>query len=470
MAGTQSQAARGARRSVLAALMSTLALAALLAALPAPASAAEKAIWGPTTLPDGASAFPLYRALGVDTYQISVNWAAVAPSQPGSPTDPSDPAYRWPAELDRAVAEARGQRIDVAVLVSGSPAWANGGGPSIRAPAPGAFADFLTAASRRYGSVRRWMIWGEPNRDDRFQPSGDPTAARAYAPLLDAAYVALKRVSRANRVIGGMTWTGGSVTPARFLRGLRMPDGRPPRLDWFGHNPFPFRFPNLAEIPVAEGFRDISDLDTFTREINRVYKRPCRRRGKRLPRGSCDRRPRLWLSEYTVLSDRSSSTFRLSVSRGGQARYLRASYRIADRLDSVAGLGWFQLLDEVPGPGSSNWGLLTADGQPKPALRAFERAPSERRAPGVRATRRLSRRAAARRGIVVRVRPRASGRVRIELRRAGGRRIVRATRRGRAGRRLGLRFRRALRPGRYVVVVDAPRGSRVTRRVALRRG
>lgn len=41
------------------------------------------------------------------------------------------------------------------------------------------------------------MIWGEPNRSDRFQPEGNPTAARAYAPLLDAAYVALKRVSRA---------------------------------------------------------------------------------------------------------------------------------------------------------------------------------------------------------------------------------------------------------------------------------
>src|SRR4051795_3628333 len=70
--------------------------------------------------------------------------------------------------------------------------------------------NFLTAASRRYPSVRRWMIWGEPTRVDRFQPGAGnrPASARAYAPILDAAYVGLKRASRRNIVIGGMTWTG----------------------------------------------------------------------------------------------------------------------------------------------------------------------------------------------------------------------------------------------------------------------
>jgi len=350
-----------------------------------------------------------------------------------------------------------------------SPGWSNGGRSELHAPEPRDFATFIAAASRRYPSVKRWMIWGEPNRSDRFQPSGNPTAARAYAPLLDAAYVALKRVSRANTVIGGMTWTGGEVTPAMFLRAMRMPDGRPPRLDWFGHNPFPFRFPNLAELPVAGGFRDISDLDTYTREINRVYKRPCNRGGKRLPRGSCGRRPKLWLSEFTVLSDRPSNAFAQPVSKRDQARYLSAAYRIADRLGNVAGLGWFRLLDQPARPGSSNWGLFTSGGQPKPAAQAFERAPSQRLAPAVRAPRRLGRGTAARRGIAVRVQPRASGRVRIELRRAGGRRVARATRRGSAGRGFVVRFRGSPGAGRYFVIVDAPRGSRVTRRVVVGR-
>ena len=71
------------------------------------------------------------------------------------------------------------------------------------------------------------MVWGEPNRDDRFQPNKENSRVgpRAYAPLLDAAYAALKRESPRNRVIGGMTWTNGAVKPAAFLRWMRLRTG-----------------------------------------------------------------------------------------------------------------------------------------------------------------------------------------------------------------------------------------------------
>ena len=54
------------------------------------------------------------------------------------------------------------------------------------------------------------MIWGEPNRVAVFQPhrADSKTGARAYATLLDAAYGALKSVSRRNIVIGGMSYPG----------------------------------------------------------------------------------------------------------------------------------------------------------------------------------------------------------------------------------------------------------------------
>ncbi len=146
-----------------------------------------------------------------------------------------------------------------------APPWANGGKAPIQAPDnPQDYADFITAAARRYPGVRRWMIWGEPNRDDRFQPNraDDPVGPRSYARLLDAAYGALKAQSTANRVIGGMTWTGGTVKPADFLRKLRLANGRPPRLDRYGHNPFPYRFPKLSEPPIGPEYREISDTDT----------------------------------------------------------------------------------------------------------------------------------------------------------------------------------------------------------------
>jgi hypothetical protein len=348
---------------VLRAALASLATLAFAIGPPAKASAApaDKAIWGPLTLPSGGSAFPLYRRLGVDTFQIQLSFEAAAPSRPAKPRDPSDPAYRWPPAVDDAVRAARRNRIDVAILVNRSPGWANGGHSGIWAPTPRHFARFLTAASRRYPSVRRWMIWGEPNRFDRFQPNPGPAAAvgRTYARLLDAAYRGLKRASRRNIVIGGMTWTGGEVRPAPFLRALRLPNGKRPRLDWYGHNPFPFREPRLSRRVLSGGWRDISDMDVFAREVAQAF----------------PGRPRLWLSEYTVQSDRPSNIFQLVVSRREQARYVTAGYRIANRVKAVVGLGWIGLLDQPPMPGNANWGLMTHDGNPKPALRAYRRVP-----------------------------------------------------------------------------------------------
>lgn len=413
------------------------------------AHAAEKAIWGPAKLPSGASAFPVYRDLGVDTLQITVSFATVAPNRPAQAGNPADPVYRWPASLDAIIAEARANRIAVALLVARSPGWANGGRSELHAPDPRAFGDFMAAASRRYPYVRRWMIWGEPNRADRFLPNREdsPVGPRVYAPILEAAYVALKRVSRRNIVIGGMTWTGGDVTPRDFLSFMRLPNGRRPRLDWYGHNPFPFRFPDLRALPVAEGYRDISDLDTFGRQLRRAY----------------GRKARFWLSEFLVLSDRASDQFRLFVSRAGQARWLSAAYRIANRLGSVAGLGWQALLDQPPRPLSSNWGLLTAAGSRKPAYRAFRAAPSERFRPRVRAPKSLRRG----RRLVLRVRPRTAGRVTVEVRRGKLRRKRRIRFKRVSARRIAVRLAR-FRRGRVRVAVRAPRAPEVHLYVRIR--
>jgi hypothetical protein len=249
--------------------------------------------------------------------------------------------------------------------VTHSPPWANGGRGALWAPNPTEFAQFLTAASRRYPTVRRWMIWGEPNRSDRFLPNApnSPVGPRRYAPLLDAAYGALKAVSPDNIVIGGDTFTGGEVKPQQFIQWMRLPSGQPPRLDWYGHNPYPFRFPDIQKQPIRGGWRDLSDLDTLADEIDRAY----RSRGVR---------PRLWLSEFTVQSDHTSSVFEAFVSKASQARWLTAGYETAAAEPQVEGLGWFTLLDQTGGPDAAHWGLLTSDGRTrKPAFAAYQRVP-----------------------------------------------------------------------------------------------
>ena len=433
----------------------TLTLVLALAGPCAGAEAAEKAIWGPLTLPDGRSAMALYEELGVDTLQLSFNWSDVAPRRPAAPADPADPAYRWPAEIAVAEAEAARRGMHLALLVANTPAWANGGRSPISAPRePRDFADFMTAAARRHPSVRRWMIWGEPNRSDRFRPNraGARAAPRAYARLLDGAYAALKRESPANRVIGGMTWTSGALSPTTFLRHMRLPDGRRPRLDWFGHNPFPFRFPKLSEPPIDPHARDISDTDTLHREVSTAY----------------GRRVRLWLSEYTIQSGRGSAQFRTFVSRAAQARYVTAAWKLADDLgDAVAGLGWLALLDEPPAADSANFGLFTYALQRKPAAAAFERAPSERLRPAVQVAAGVGRATLSDEGLTIGVTPRATGAIVVELRR-GGRVRARARGRGRRGSPSAVRVRYAARPGRYVVRVRAARGASVRRSVQVR--
>ncbi len=318
------------------------------------------------------------------------------------------------------------------------------------------YADFLVAAARRYPAVRRWMIWGEPNRDDRLQPNSPngPEGPRAYALLLDAAYAALKAQSPSNKVIGGNTWTSGTVKPPDFLRFMRMPDGRAPRLDWFGHNPFPFRAPNLRDGPLAGGFRDIGDTDTLSAEVRRTY-------GRRVP---------LWLSEYTIQSDRGSIVFATFVSRALQAQYVTRGFAIADELGpAVAGLGWLALLDEPPSADSANWGLLTYAQERKPAFEAMLRAPSERLRPVVRAARAIASATLRRRGLAVAVTPRASGRIRVDLRSGSRQRMrARATATSSAGRRRTLRLRATLRRGRYTLTVRAPRGASVSRALTIR--
>ena len=445
--------------------------AALLLGGAPPSQAAEKAIWGPAgTAAGGGSAFDLYRRLGVDTVQFQLNFAQTAPVEPGNPRSPDHPAYRWPAALDQAVEEGRRTGIQIALQVSRSPKWSNGGRSDIWRPRPQAFADFLAAAARRYPTVRRWMVWGEPNRVAVFRPNrpGTSIGPRAYAELLESSYVALKKASPRNIVIGGMTYTGGGggeTKPRQWLDWMRLPNGRPPRLDWYGHNPFSTRFPDLRDRAFPGGYRDIGDLDLFSREVARVYTRRCGPGGRR----RCGRRPKLWLSEYTIQSDHGSTDFNTFVSREGQAQWLTAAYRAANSLPSVAGLGWLGLEDAPESNLSTNFGLITADGTRKPSFYAFRRAPSRAFRPAVRVRRSIGRRRAAKEGISVRVMARSAGRVTAVLQRHGQRIVGHSATAGASGAGLALTLRPVrLAHGDYVLKVDAPRGERVVRRLTVR--
>lgn len=356
------------RLPIPALLLLTLALA-----MPAVADARysrKKAIWGPTQV-NGVSQFPIYRDLGVGIYQMALQWDQVAPTKPQRPGDPADPAYRWPEEVDYAIREGARHRIRVALMITRAPSWANGGRSSEWAPKrPRDFAAFARAASRRYERVRLWMIWGEPSRDFNFKPLPrfEATGPRRYARILDAAYGSLKRERRSNLVIGGNTFTTGDVSPRQFIRSMRLPNGRPPRMDMYGHNPFTRRKPALRKGPLGHGYADFSDLDTLAGWIDSNL-------GRRPSGGPI----RLFLAEFTLPTDHPNHEFNFWVTRKVQANWLAAALRITRRWSRIYALGWIALYDEPPnGPNGApgdevNRGLLEWDGDRKPSYRAFRR-------------------------------------------------------------------------------------------------
>lgn len=328
-----------------------------LASLPATAQAVTKAMWGPW-LVHGVSQFPIYRDLGVKTFEIQLHWDSTAPTRPAAPTDPSDQAYAWPSDIAGAISQARLYHIAVLIQITGAPRWANGGNaPNHAPPTPGDFGAFAAAAAREYPGVHLWMIWGEPSRRANFIPQ-DPGR---YARLLDASYGALKSASRANVVIGGNTFTGGDTTAAVWVLGMRLPNGRSPRLDMYGHNPFAFRTPNLANPPSPRGAVDFSDLARFTPFLDRHLRDPHHRRLK------------IFVSEWTVPTDRPDSEFNFFVNRPTQVRFIRGAFSVARRFRRIDTIGWIHLRDDLSGgpPVTSTGGLLDGAGHPKPGYFAF---------------------------------------------------------------------------------------------------
>jgi hypothetical protein len=360
----------------LTATFGTLLLALLL--LPTASGVAatpstHKLIWGPSD----EKAFQTYHDLGAGLYEITINWSRIAPTRPANPTDPNDPAYIWTPAVEEAIQNGQKYGIQVVLEVSGAPGWANGGRPWRWAPKnPQDYADFVAAASKRWPPVHYWQIWGEPVRRENFMPLPkaveglELTKAQArgpelYAQILDDSYVALKGVNPANIVIGGNSYSGGDTRPLAFIKALRLPDGKPPRMDMYGHNPFGYRRPDLSKGPInpSSGVADFCDLDTVAHYLD-----------KYLGRDGRDHKLPLFLSEY-FLPTNQNPEFNYWVSEETAASWLRSAFNIEHSWHRIYTLGWFSLEDDPPyGPGNHvDRGLLTYKGAKKPAYYAFKR-------------------------------------------------------------------------------------------------
>jgi hypothetical protein len=304
------------RRALLPTIL--LALAAIPTTTAHAAVTTKKAIWGPVEI-DSQSQFPTYKELGAGIYQTTLSWADVASLEPLDAKDVEDPSYEWPDEIDTAISEAKSQGIAVALTVTGAPEWANGGkSPATGPTKPADFATFIRAAAKRYPSVHLWSIWDGPYKG----------GAANYAQLLDGAYVKLKAASKLNKVIGGQSTT---ATATKWIAKLKLPNGKAPRMDFYGHDPSATKPPTKASLKALEA--KLAKL------------------GKGL---------KLYLGPV-----------KLTLSPTKQAAWIKAALKVTKADKNVSTFSYQGLIDDSNVP--STWkGLLDTNGTKKAAFTAFK--------------------------------------------------------------------------------------------------
>jgi hypothetical protein len=214
------------------------------------------------------------------------------------------------------------------------------------------------------------MVWGEPTRAGSFMPlapalPGQPLDAaqrrsvRLYAEMLDGTYGALKKISTRNLIIGGCTYTTGAIDPLQWIENLRLPDGRPPRMDMYAHNPFSYSSPLFTDVPSEFDEIQFDNLPELAGWVDRYLH-------KGLP---------LFLSEWLIPTAQ-DQLFNFWVDPSVAAQWVTEALRESRAWHRIYALGWSIVYDSPPTtPGGipvSAGGLLTANGTPKPDFYAFE--------------------------------------------------------------------------------------------------
>jgi hypothetical protein len=331
------------------------------------------------TLGDPTATFPVLKALHVEVVRMTLNWRAVAPRQPESPRDPSDPAYDW-ARADAAIGAAAKNGIAVLLTIWGTPAWANGGRGPVYAPSHlRSLYDFAYAAATRYSGrylssgrplprVRLWLAWNEPNNPIDLAPQYRRVRGRwviasaaAYAHICSAVYAAVHAAQTGAEVGCGATAPRGnddpsssrpSVDPLAFLRAVRAAGLR--SFDAWAHHPYygsHLETPTTRP-PAADHAVELGNIDVLIRQLTLLY-------GRR----------RVWITEYGFQTNPPDRLY--GVSWAMQSRYLTEAFTVARRNPRIDLMIWFLLKDDTLLGGWQS-GLETASGVRKPAFSAYQ--------------------------------------------------------------------------------------------------
>jgi len=404
-----------------AAILAAIALACLPAAAQASSSQFtmiqdDATFVRATNGKDPEAALAEAKALGVDVIRVFLTWHSVSPNQNKrhAPAgfdvgDPDSPGYAW-SQYDALVDRAR--RYDIKLLLTLAPPipyWASEqpsrcphriGGYSrltlscMWKPSTKLFAQFVKATVRRYGSratgpyggqVALWSLWNEPNLEHYLWPQLQRTrygvvdvAAARYRKLWIAGQKAIARYdpSARNKVLFGETAAISSPIDTLYAALCLDESGRP----FAGRLRALQGCTGAKRLPIAglalHPYNNFAVGSVFTRSftkdslpaayLGRAHKLLDRaaRYGRVAPG-----RP-IYITEFGFQSS-PPDPFGDALSPARHAAAINEGERLFWGDPRIKSFSQYELFD-VSDPDDFNTGLRFADGEPKPALRAFE--------------------------------------------------------------------------------------------------
>jgi hypothetical protein len=331
-----------------------------------------------------------------DLVRVNLIWSAIAPkTRPAGfdPSDPSSPSYNW-STADAPIRDLTAAGFKVLVTIWNAPAWAEGPDrpssvqPGTWRPDPRQFAQFATAAARRYDGtypdptaplttlprVGYWQGWNEPDLDYYFSPQWTcsrgkcaSAAPALYREMENDFYGAVKAVDPANFVVLAGTGPYGDPIGTVPLGKERTPPvqwyrdvlSAPIRLDAVDHHPYGVGGPHWHALNPDD--IAVPDIYKITRVLNAAQ-----RAGHSLPRGP----KAVWITEIGWSSKPPNPK---AVPIEQDARWIEQAMYVLWRqgVDTVLLL---ELGDPPPIPNLESVfesGIYYLDGDPKPGVTAF---------------------------------------------------------------------------------------------------
>lgn len=346
-------------------------------------------------------------ASGARIVLIELDWESVAHNAPtaGSPTSPGNPGYDFAGYMDPVVQMLSRAGLQVDLLITDAPSWAEAPGGPARFMARGAWkpnahalGQFAQAVAARYSGhfdglprVPYLQAWAEANFDVHLAPqwvqSGGrwvPYAPGMYRTMLNEFYNGVKAGDPSASVIttgfgpfgdspggcrNGEVGPGCRMPPAAFARNLLclsgslkpLPCPAPAHFDVMAADPYEVGSPTTHAI----GTDNISapDLGRISQPMMKAVAT-----GRALPHA----KKRLWVTEFSYDSKPANP---YGLSPATQAKWLEESYFVFWE-QNVNTAVWYLLRDEAPSykasPSSYFSGIYLYNGRPKPSLRAMQ--------------------------------------------------------------------------------------------------